>query len=344
MFDSWVRGDRIILKKNPDYTHGPAFLSNQGPAYLDEIVFRIVPEAITRVSELRYGDVDLIRTVPENMLANLQEDTNIETLLKPSFRVVFISCNMDRSIMQDKRVREAINHAVDRQAVLNATFSGYGTVASSLLPPSATGYWSGSEEFAKSILTYDPDKARTLLDEAGWGLPPGETVREKNGQKLNLNLVAMNVPRYSLPAEIVTAMLADIGIAVNLEIFDAAAVNARLEASEFDFTVTGWSYNIGEVTLDMIVGSPSIPNPNYARYDSPAIDRALETVRLGATAEERVTASAAVQRMVVEDQIVIPLVVRSDSIAVKGHVGGIDEVKKHPWWLDLVLALELYVK
>ena len=344
MFDEWVRGERIILKRDPSYNHGPAFLDNQGPAYLDTLVFRIIPEAITRVSELRFGDVDLIRTVPENMLSDIQGDANIVSLLAPSFRVIYVACNMDSPIMQDKQLREAINHAIDRQAVLNATFSGYGSIAYSLLPPGATGFWSGSEEFAKTILTYDPALSRQLLDEAGWTLPAGKSIREKDGQQLELNLVAMNVPRYSLPAEIVTAMLSDVGVAVNLEIYDAAAASARLEAGEFDLTTTGWAYNVGEVSLDLIVGSPSIPNPNYARYNSADIDAALEIVRLGATAAERSAAAASVQQMVVTDQIVIPLVVRSDSIGAKKQIGGLEKLNEHPWWLDLSFALELYIK
>lgn len=344
-FVNWVRGDRIVLKRNPDYDHGPSFLTNQGPGYPDQIVFRVIPEPVTQVAELQHGDVDLLRTVPENMLAQLQKDPNITVALHPSFRVIYVSCNMDKAIMQDKSVREAINHAIDRKAVLDATFQGYGEIAYSLLPPSATAYWDGSKAFASSILTYDPAQSRKLLDEDGWVLPPGKQYREKNGQELKLDLVTFNVPRYQLPAQVVKAMLADIGIDVNLEIFDAAAANARLEAGDFDFTVTGWAYNIGEVTLDMIVGSQSIPNPNYARYNSPSIDQELQTVRLGATEQERDAAAAKIQQQIVEDQIDIPLVVRIDSMAAKtARVGGLSDLEQNPWWLDLAAALELHVK
>ncbi len=343
MFDKWVRGDRIVLKRNPDYRHGPNFLTNQGPGYPDEIIFRIVPEPITRVAELRHGKVDLIRTVPENMLPELQKDKNITTILTPSLRVVYIFCNMEKPIMQDKRIREAINHAIDRKAVLDATFHGFGEAAYGLLPPGATGFWAGSKEYGRSILTYDPKKSKALLDQAGWIQPAGKTVREKNGKKLSLNLVAINVPRYKLPAEVVTAMLAEVGIEVNLEIFDAAAASARLEAGQFDFAVSGWAYNVGEVTLDLIAGSDSIPNPNYGRYRSTVIDEALETVRTGNTAEKRNAAAATIQRTIIDDQIVIPMVIRSDSIAAKKRVGGLDQLNRHPWWLDLAVALELYV-
>ncbi len=344
MFVSWVRGDRIVLKRNPDYNHGPSFLTNQGPGYPDEIIFREIPEAVTEVAELQHGDVDLVRTVPENMLAQLQKDSNVTVALHPSFRVIYVSCNMEKPIMQDKQVREAINHAIDRQPILDATFGGYGEFAYSLLPSNATGYWSGSKDFASSILTYDVNESRRLLDAAGWVLPNGKQFREKDGQVLKLDLVTFNVPRYQLPAQVVKAMLTEVGIDVNLEVFDAAAANARLEAGDFDFTVTGWAYNIGEVTLDMIVGSQSIPNPNYARYNSPEIDNLLQTVRLGATDEERSAAAAQVQQQIIEDQIDIPLVVRIDSLVAKTRVGGLDDLEQNPWWLDLAAALELYVK
>ena len=189
----------------------------------------------------------------------------------------------------------------------------------------------------------DRQPAKTLLDQTGWVLPEGKRFREKDGKKLRLNLVAMNVPRYKLPAEVVTAMLSEIGIDINLEIFDAAAASARLEAGEFDITVTGWAYNVGEVPLDLITGSGSIPNPNYGRYRSEAIDSALEIVRTGKTADIRNEAAAKIQRVIIKDQIVIPLVIRSDSIAAKKRIGGLDELNRHPWWLDLALALEVHV-
>jgi peptide/nickel transport system substrate-binding protein len=343
MFKSWVRGDRIELVKNPDYRHGPDFLSNQGPGYVDQIIFRIVPEPITRVAELRHGKVDLIRTVPENMLPELDKDDNVQTMLAPSLRVVYIFCNTEKPIMQDKRIREAINHAIDRKAVLDATFHGFGEAAYGLLPPGSTGFWPGSKEYGSKVLTFDPNKSKALLDQAGWVLPTGKSIREKDGQKLSLNIVAVNVPRYKLPAEVVTAMLADVGIEINLEIFDAAAASARLEAGEFDFAVTGWAYNVGEVTLDLVSGSGSIPNPNYGRYKSSVIDEALETVRSGSTADERNAAAAKIQREIIDDQIVIPLVIRSDSIGAKKKVGGLDQLNRHPWWLDLAVALELFV-
>jgi len=344
MFQSWTRGDRIILVRNPEYRHGPAFLNNTGPAKVERVVFREIPEPITRVSELRFGEVDLTRTVPENMLPEIERDPSIQVFTRPSFRVIYLLCNMERPLMQDQRIREAINHAIDRTAILNAAFHGYGSIAYSLLPPGATGYWAGSESFGKNFLFFDPELSKSLLEEAGWLLPPGQKVREKGGERLVLNLVTFNVPRYSLPAEVIQAMLSEVGIEVGLEIFDAAAANARLEAGEFDIAVSGWAYNLGEVTLDLIVGSQSIPNPNYARYRSPEIDEALEKVRLGQTEEDRAEAAAEVQRRVIEDQIVIPLVVQADSLAAKARVGGLEKVTQHPWWPELVLALEAYIK
>jgi len=341
IFDNWERGSQVVLKKDPNYKHGPEFLSNQGPAHLDKIIFRVVPEPVTLVSELRYGNIDLVQKVPEAMLEEVQNDENITTMIKPSFRVVFMSFNQEKELMQDIRIREAINHAVNRNAVLDAAFRGYGQKANSLLPPSSTGYWDGSEEFAKDYLYYNPEESKKLLKESGWVLPDNGKYRVKDGKELELDLVVTNVPRYKIPAEVVQSMLGEIGIKVNLQIYDSAAASARLESGEFDFTVTGWAYNMGEVTLDLICSEMSIPNPNYARYKNSELEQQLENMRLGQTASERQEAANNVQKMIIEDQVVVPLVIRTNSIAAVNEVKGLDKLDQHPWWLDLSLGLEL---
>ena len=342
VFEEWVRGERIVLTKNPDYDHGPDYLSHEGPAYLDQIIFRVVPEAITRVSELRFGDVDLLWTVPEILLPEVQGDNSIDLILKPAFRVIWLGCNQARPLMQDPKLREALNYAIDRQAVMDATFNGYGEHAYSIISPSTTLYWEGIKDNASDILRYNADKSRHLLDEAGWILPAGKTIREKDGVPLRLNLVTFNLTRYKIPAEVVMAMLADVGIAVDLEVYDSAAASAKLQAGEYDITTTGYAYALGEVQLGSIVGTDGIPSPNYYAYSDPEIDAALEVVSLGASLQERLDAAAAVQRKVVDDFVVIPLLVRQNSLAASPNVGGIDEINGHPWWSEYVIAMELY--
>lgn len=344
IFEEWVRGERIVLKKDPDYNHAPDYISHDGPAYLDKIIFRVIPEAITRVSELRFGDVDLLWTVPETLLPEVQEDENIDLIMKPAFRVVWIGCNQARPLMQNKSLREAINYAVDRQAVMDATFNGYGEHAYSIISPSTTLYWDGIKDYAKDILRYDPDKSRQILDADGWVLPAGKKVREKDGVPLRLNLVTFNLTRYKVPAEVVMAMLADVGIGVDLEIYDSAAASAKLEAGEYDITTAGYAYALGEVQLESIVGTSGIPSPNYYAYSDPEIDAALKVVSLGASLQERLDAAADVQKKVVDDLIVIPLLVRQDSLAASPNVGGMDEINRHPWWLEYLMAMELYRK
>lgn len=344
MFEEWVRGDHVTLVRNPDYKHGPAYLSNRGPAHVDKIIFRIIPEPITRVTELQYGNVDYLQKIPANMIEKVQEDENITVEFAPASRVVFLECNMEQPIMQNKEIRKALNYAANRDALIKATYSGYGEKAYSILDPGATGYWKKAEEYGKDKLRYDPEMAREVLDNAGWTLHEGKEIREKDGEPLVLNLIAMNVPRYQLPAEAMVDLLQQVGIGVELEIFDAAATNERLVSGDFDIVVSGWAYNMGEVTLDLIVGAQSIPNPNYSRYNSPEIEKQLKIVRLGRTAEERNKASAAIQQQIVDDMIVIPLFNAINSIGYKNNLTGVENVLSHPWWPDLAFALELDVK
>ena len=341
VFEEWVRGERIVVTRNEDYNHGPDYISHEGPAYLDKIIYRVVPEAITRVSELRFGDVDLVWTVPETLLPEVEADDNIDLILRTSARVVWLGCNQARPLMQDPKLREALNYAIDRQAVMDATFHGYGEHAYSIISPTTTLYWEGIKDYASDIYRYDADKSRQLLDDAGWILPAGKTIREKDGAPLRLNLVTFNLTRYKIPAEVVMAMLADVGIAVDLEVYDSAAAHAKLKAGEYDIATAGYAYPLGEVQLSSIVGTSGIPHSNYYAYSNPEIDAALQMINLGSL-QVRLDAAAVVQRLVVDDFVVIPLLVRQTSIAVSPNVGGLDEISRHPWWSEYVIAMEMY--
>jgi len=344
VFKEWVRGERIVLERNNDYNHGPAFLDNQGPAYFDTIIFRPIPEAGTRAAELEHGNVDLANMLAESLLPDVLKNPELNSLLQPSPWVIFLGCNMQNPVLQDVRVRRALSYAIDRQAILDAAFNGIGDIAYGLVPPTATGYWPGVKEFASEYRRFDPEKAKQLLEEAGWVDTNGNGIVDKDGQELKLKFLASTVVRYGKPAEVIQYLLPKVGIDVELEVYDIAAAIDKVTAGDFDITVLGWKYVIGPVFLTSICHSTSIPFPNAYRYNSPSLDIFIEEGTNGRTEEERSSALAIAQKMVVADSVVIPLVVRGNSLVAKKRIGGLDALNRHPWWLDLALGLELYIE
>jgi ABC-type transport system substrate-binding protein len=129
--------------------------------YYDEVDFRIVPEAATRESLLLAGQVDLIILPPVADLPALQRNKAVKVLLAPSDRTIFIAINTQKPILNDQRVRQALNYAVDKEAIINSILFGAGDPMDAPMAPSLFGYCQvGAYEF-------NPDKAKQLLSEAG---------------------------------------------------------------------------------------------------------------------------------------------------------------------------------
>jgi peptide/nickel transport system substrate-binding protein len=129
--------------------------------YYDEVDFRIVPEAATRESLLLAGQVDLIILPPVADLPALQRNKAVKVLLAPSDRTIFIAINTQKPMLNDQRVRQALNYAVDKEAIINSILFGAGDAMDAPMAPSLFGYCQvGAYEF-------NPDKAKQLLSEAG---------------------------------------------------------------------------------------------------------------------------------------------------------------------------------
>ncbi len=345
MFKEWVQGDRIVLTRNPDYTHGPAFVKNTGPAHLDGIVFRILPEPATLVNELRSGNVDYAE-IPTTQLEVVQGDSSLTVISRSSYYSQFLEFNMDRPINSDWRVRDAVNHAIDREGLINAAWFGAAATSYGLVAPASFGYWPGVADFGKEILTYDPEASVRLLEQAGWVLPPGGTVREKDGQKLSVKLATTNSSTYQAIGEATKAMLEEVGFEVELFTFELASYYAVALEGDWDLMQMAW---IDESGYSVVKSKASIEGieggTNDARYRDEALD-ALITLAMSTTDDAiRDQAMAAIQQKIVADLVYIPMTVPLSYAAAKtDRVGGMQELALHPWWLDLKLGLDLYIK
>jgi len=98
---SWVRGDRIVMKRFDDYAHGPGFVSNKGPAYIEDLVMRIVPEDATMVAEVMAGSIDFTFDVPLSAYKQLSATSGVQVLSAPTFSIQYLVCNMERAPFVD---------------------------------------------------------------------------------------------------------------------------------------------------------------------------------------------------------------------------------------------------
>ena len=336
----WVRGDRIVMKRFEDYDHGPDFISNKGPAYIEDLVMRIVPEDATMVAEIMAGNIDFTFDVPLSAYKQLTATPNVQILSAPTFSIQYLVCNMERAPFVDKQVRMAIAHAVNKEEIAKAAWFGVGAPLYGLVGPATTGYWKGMNYIA---YPNDLDKARAYLDAAGWVDSDGNGIRDKDGKALRLTLITFsNIDQWKRAAEIVQAQLAKVGIKVDIELAEVGATYDRAEAADYDLGIFRNTWWMGVPYLTFLTHSDNVHSSNFGQLENDALDTMLLLASEELDDNLRREAFYAAQIIVVESAVWIPLVANVNVIAAKPSVGGLDELFSHPWQPPIMRALVLY--
>lgn len=226
VFKSWAKDDKIVLEKNPDY-FGEV-------ADIDEVIFRVIPDNGARLMELQAGSIDLMNGLNPQDIKTVEDDSNLQIIRRPSMNVSYLALNtMKEGPLQDKRVRQAINLAVDKEKLLTL-FEGIGKPAKNPMPPRLWGYNDDVKDYG-----YDPDEAKRLLAEAGYG------------DGFDLTLYTMSNPRPYLPqpkfsAQVIQQMLGDVGINVKIIENDWDTHLTKTENGEHDMAFLGWTGDNGD--------------------------------------------------------------------------------------------------
>lgn len=282
-FSSWTKDDRVVLVKNESY-YGDA------PQW-EEVTFRMIPEAATRVSELLTGGVDIITGVPVTDIERINggEATKIEAATIQ--RVLHLLMRMtEGTVTADPLVREAIELAIDKQAIIDSIAGGMGTVTRTSVTP---GNFGADPSLYETSL-FDADKAKQLLQDAGY---------TNGGPEVTLSASTV----YKEIAEVVAAMLTGVGFQVNLDI---------LEPSKF--TETYNSKGFKELFILGVGNSLFDASNNYNRfllenaagetdYNNPEVEELLQAALSNMNPEERAKQYQQVQQHIANDRPTIYL-------------------------------------
>ncbi len=208
--ESFEPGSKVVLKRFDDYW-GPKPM-------LDRIEFRNVPEAQTRLSMLEPGQADLINDVAPTDAARISSSPNLTLLRTPGLRPFWVEFNLDVGLFKDVKVRQALNHAVDKEAIVKDLFVGYATVIASPAAPSIAGYTKVGS------YPYDPTKAKQMMAEAGWTPGPGG-VLQKDGKPFKFSITTADGAFVNdvMVTEAVQANLKAIGCDVAIQKVEASA-------------------------------------------------------------------------------------------------------------------------
>lgn len=326
MLEEWVIGDKIVLAKNPDYNWGPEWMSNQGPALIDKVILRTIPEETSRLMELDTGGIHILRNITPSIYEQVKDKDDIEVVRGAATRLGYLAYATDKEPFTDVRIRQAINHAVDRDSIVQYVFRGLAEAAYGYLPPALTSeYYADSK---KDGYEYDVDKAKALLSDAGFA----------DGLKLELS--ADNSTESTRLAEVLQAQLGEVGIEVEIRLFDSASYADHLKEGKQELFIRLYSWPNADI-LDWFLLSTQAPWPNHSRWQDAKTDELINRAATLPTWDERAEGYKDVQKHLIEQAVWCPIYVPETLIAVRKEVKGF---KFHPWMMQINDGFDLVVE
>ena len=303
VFKEWQEKISLTMTKNPDYNWPVGVYQHQGPAYLDQIVVKFIPDQTTLSGSLKSGQISITDDVLPQDVKTLQSDSKFETLL-PSVPGVpqILPLNAAKSPTDDLKVRQAILYAIDLKAVVDTLWFGTVKVAHG---PLASSTWSYNPK-VETMYSYDASKAAQLLDEAGWTKGSGG-IRQKNGETMSLAYIT-TTGVAGKTAELIQAYLTEVGIKVDLQELEYAATADLYLAGKHNIARIGYT-GVDPYILTTLFSSRNIQGTNFNRTMKPdsALDKMLDDASAETDRDTRKQDYFAIQEYIMNQALMIPL-------------------------------------
>lgn len=322
VLDRYTKGQEVHYTKNPAYAWAPANAGHQGPAYLDEVTYRFLKESSVRVGALTSGQVDVIEGVPATEQDLVQSDQRLRFAKQLNSGTAYnFYFNLNRAPFDDIRVRKAFRDAVNVDAVLQGVYRGTATRAWSILSPSGPFYDASVEK------TYgnNPAQASTQLDAAGWSTRDGDGFRTKDGKRLTVRIV-LSAPfvrdkRDVLAQAVQAAVKQSAGIDLQVKVVDQGTAADAIAKGEFEVFDNSRADTDAGAALNLIVpkGAPI----NRHGYTDPELERLIVEAQATGDPAKRKAAYTTVQRVLIDQAVVLPLYAPADQVAAQQKVGGV---------------------
>jgi peptide/nickel transport system substrate-binding protein len=315
-FIRWTTGQEIVLKSNQDYF--------EGKPYISEYDYRIIPDTATMFLELKSGGIDWMGLTPiqyTRQTSNIQflQQFNRFRYLAPSY--TYLGYNLLSPLFQDRRVRQALSYAIDKDSIIKGVLLGLGQAATGPYKPDSLWY----NPHVKSY-SYDPKKAAALLKEAGWIDSDGDGWLDKNGQPFSFVIITnQGNDIRARTGVIIQDNLKKIGIQVKLRVIEwAAFLKQFIDKKNFEATILGWTIPPDPDLYDIWHSSKIKPGElNFISYKNPELDRFIEMGRHTFDREKRKEYYFKMQEILAEDQPYTFLFVPDALTAISSRFKGI---------------------
>lgn len=315
-FVSYTGDDQVVMERYDQYWGGKP--------YLDKIVYRVIPDAATRRVEMEAGTIDVLMDVAAKDV-EAYKAKGLNVIVGPANTNGMISLNVATPALQELAVRQAISHAINREAIVQKIFYGYVTPATTYMHPQNVNY-------AKDIpgYTYDLAKAKALLNDAGWKEGP-DGIRVKDGKRLELTIGSRNHDTWNIMSQVMQEQLKAVGIATKINTTDTTAFYDSVRGGTYD--IAYWSLNAS--------GWHGLDHPNLRSTDwgniahlakssaelqqvQSTIDGLIDGFNSALKADERTKFAHDLQKIVNEQAITVPLWFEDRIYVMQPYVKGFE--------------------
>ncbi|AGT10866.1 ABC transporter substrate-binding protein [Paracoccus aminophilus] len=322
----YQKGQQLHYVRNPDYHWPPATAANQGPAYLDEVTYRILPESAVRSGALQSGQLDVIEGISGNDASIFRDDPQF------TYQTAFntgtpysLFLNVEHGPTQDVKVRQAVQAAIDLASVIPSVYRGERTRAWGITTPIDSQFYDAKIEGSYG---FDPARANQLLDEAGWTARDAEGYRTKDGKRLTIEVIQAQATVRDQRDVLLQALQAqakqNAGIDLAIVYVDAGTYTERRKTGVF-----GGIANSNTPTDAVDIEYHYLPlseggTINYSRASDPELKEWLVKASGTLDQKERFALYSKLQDFALKDRaLALPLYVPEDQVAAASYVQGI---------------------
>jgi peptide/nickel transport system substrate-binding protein len=315
-FVSAVQDKDVVVERNHAYWAGTPEVP-AGAQRIERVLFEVAPDAITSALELQKGSADVAsNVVTMDMVHALERAPNLKVESGPGSPVDYVTFNVTDPVLEDKRVRQAIACAIDREAIVNALWRGQARLASTLLP---AGHWAAAADGQLAQYPHDVARAQRLLEEAGFPA-------SKDGVRLRLTMKTSTVETTRLMAAVLQQQLREAGIRLEIRSAEFGTFYADVTKGAFQMYALRWiGSNEDPDIFRYAYGSGSFPpkGGNRGRYSNARVDALLAEASASSDRGVRTRDYVEVQQILAEELPGIPLWFQNNEVVHTRRVGGI---------------------
>jgi ABC-type transport system substrate-binding protein len=318
MLENFTPGTELVLTANENYWGDPP--------QLERIIFRATPEVSTRVLLVETGEADVANDIPQEEAERFAAGGDLQLLQRNGLRTFWMEMNLNREVFQEVEVRRALNHAVNKQSIVDNLFLGYASVLDSPAAPSIQGHVTAGQ------YPYDPELASQMLADAGW-VAGDDGILEKDGVRLSftINTAEGEYPKDIQVVEAVQADLRAVGCEVEIWQVEAAArwdyLRIPADEAEYDMLIFGFNPSNGDIGYHLGAVFRSNPDPDAAPavwnlmwYSNPEVDDLLTQADASVDLDQRLELLGQAQQIIWDDAPMIWLYVPDLLVGARADV------------------------